>query len=99
MSDKLWFRAKRYGYGWYPVTWQGWLSLAVYVALIFILVSIFPARRDSSPAEIILFLSLIILATVGLIALCARKGEPAGWRWGEDKKRYEIRDKKQGRSS
>ena len=28
---QLWFKAKTYGYGWYPVTWQGWLVILIYV--------------------------------------------------------------------
>lgn len=28
----MWFRAKRYGWGWRPVTWQGWAVVAVWVA-------------------------------------------------------------------
>jgi predicted GH43/DUF377 family glycosyl hydrolase len=23
----FWFRAKEYGWGWYPATWEGWLVL------------------------------------------------------------------------
>ena len=30
-NKKLWFRAKRYGWGWYPCSWQGWAVLAMYV--------------------------------------------------------------------
>lgn len=30
---KYWFRAKRYGYGWVPCTWQGWLVVVVYIVL------------------------------------------------------------------
>jgi hypothetical protein len=25
--EKLWFRAKRYGWGWTPTSWQGWLVM------------------------------------------------------------------------
>ena len=28
-----WFRRKRWGYGWTPVTWQGWLVVALFVAI------------------------------------------------------------------
>ena len=31
MPSQLWFRARRYGWGWAPATWQGWAVLAVYV--------------------------------------------------------------------
>jgi hypothetical protein len=33
-DPKYWFPAKRYGWGWgFPVTWQGWLALAVFLGL------------------------------------------------------------------
>ena len=34
MTARYWFRPKRYGYGATPVTWEGWLVVAVSVALI-----------------------------------------------------------------
>ena len=30
-SSKIWFVPKKYGYGYIPVTWQGWLMTAKYV--------------------------------------------------------------------
>jgi hypothetical protein len=31
---KLWFKAKRYGWGWYPVSVKGWLVTIVYAGLL-----------------------------------------------------------------
>lgn len=75
-SQKLWFKAKRYGYGWYPVTWQGWGVLALY------LVGVFETHReiDGNPLS---FLIRIAILTIFLIIICAAKGEPARWRWGK----------------
>jgi len=34
-TPKYWFPAKRHGWGWgFPVTWQGWAVLVVYLVLI-----------------------------------------------------------------
>jgi hypothetical protein len=33
MSRKPWFGRKRIGFGWRPVTWQGWLLILVIVAV------------------------------------------------------------------
>ena len=30
-NSKLWFKAKRYGWGWTPSAWQGWMVLLVYL--------------------------------------------------------------------
>jgi hypothetical protein len=35
MATKLWFPAKRYGWGWgFPTVWQGWAVLAAFFALL-----------------------------------------------------------------
>lgn len=43
-----WFKAKLYGWGWTPVTWQGWCVILVYASLILILVS---HREESIPGN------------------------------------------------
>ena len=45
---KYWFPAKRYGYGWgIPSSWQGWLVLAVFVALLGVGRSFFRPTQSS----------------------------------------------------
>lgn len=78
-QPRYWFPAKRYGWGWgVPTTWEGWLVLAGYVALIgggAILIA--PSRRPG------VFLLYLVTLTVILIGICWAKGEPPRWRWGE----------------
>lgn len=78
-QDKdYWFPAKRYGYGWgLPRRWQGWAVIAAYVAVLALAGIVFPARTYSYP-----FVGIVLFATVVLIGICWRKGEPTGWRWG-----------------
>ena len=33
-SKKYWFKRRRFGWGWTPVTWQGWLTVAFFIGLI-----------------------------------------------------------------
>jgi hypothetical protein len=78
-AAKYWFRAKRYGLGWgLPCAWQGWVVLLGYVGL---LVAAVPFLQ--SGADVILYVSLVIVLTGLLIAICWKKGEPVRWRWGE----------------
>ncbi len=82
---KVWFAAKRYGYGWYPVTCQGWAVTLGFVALLSAptaAVSWFdmPDIRETTFAW--LFINYAIILTCILLWICHEKGEPARWRWG-----------------
>lgn len=84
-QKKLWFKAKRYGYGWYPATWEGWVVLLVYLA-IFVFIFRKVDLHSHSGSDTIYGISIpIIILTIALIAVCAAKGEKARWRWGDDK--------------
>jgi hypothetical protein len=82
IHKKLWFKAKRYGYGWYPVTWQGWGVLLMYI---FALLSdaTFANHYLHSVSDFLMgFFPRFFILTVFLIIICDAKGEPARWRWG-----------------
>lgn len=80
---KLWFKAKRYGWGWHPASWQGWLCVAAYVAAICTSSWLMAAHGASD--DIVLGLSFLaaICATAALIAICWARGEAPRWRWGK----------------
>ena len=79
MNDKrYWFPAKRYGWGWgLPRTWEGWLVLVGYVALLAAGRAILLPSRDA-----IWFIAYVVALTLVLVAICYAKGEPPKWRWG-----------------
>jgi len=80
MTDRhYWFRAKSYGWGWFPVTWQGWAVLAVFLALVMAGAVLVLPRFG----VLIFDLYVVVLAAL-LIIVCWRTGEPPGWRWGDD---------------
>jgi len=76
---RYWFSAKRDGWGWgIPTCWQGWVVLAVFVALLVAGVVMFPpAKRQLA------FLVWTICCSAALVAVCWLKGEPPRWRWGD----------------
>ncbi len=81
----VWFRAKRYGWGWTPITIQGWLVVAVFAAATIIDTLVFTHRirhgADIRAAIVAFILSLAVL-TAALVWVCWRTGESPRWRWG-----------------
>lgn len=82
MANKLWFRAKRYGWGWYPLTWQGWLILVMYV--FGLLGFAIEARQNIKTGNLTInfWINYVVLTSL-LIAICYLKGEHPHWRWGD----------------
>lgn len=80
---KLWFKNKRYGWGWTPATWEGWLVLVVYFAGIIYLFQITDVGSHSG-SDTLIGLSVPALALTGLmILICYLTGEKPGWHWGD----------------
>lgn len=76
-----WFKNKRYGYGWTPARWPGWIVLGMYLNLVIWLV-IYADRNLLFEVEPSRFVLLILVATLLLITVCWRTGEPLKWNWG-----------------
>ena len=73
---KQWFKAKRYGWGWYPVTWQGWAMLLIFCVLI--------AQEVTALNKGFSFMHLFTLTVwiICIISICYQTGEKPRWRWG-----------------
>jgi hypothetical protein len=77
-DKKIWFRAKRYGWGWgLPCAWQGWVVFVGYIALIWAGAFLWGERT-----EIGYWIGYVVALTAVLIVVCAIKGEKPRWRWG-----------------
>ncbi len=79
----LWFRAKRYGYGWYPSSWQGWAVLVMYLFAVTWDFLALDGQSHSVSDTLIGFFPHFYILTVFLIIICEAKGEKAKWRWGK----------------
>lgn len=83
-DNKLWFKARRFGFGWYPATWEGFVVIGVYLI---VLIALFWGVPDDAPLIVIWPRMLILgMATILLIAISYKKGEKPGWRWGGKKR-------------
>ncbi|HEX5774596.1 MAG TPA: hypothetical protein VFY28_01390 [Candidatus Paceibacterota bacterium] len=96
---KLWFRAKYIGWGWYPVSWEGWavtlLYILLYIASGLLYGALSPsalAAGGSVGAGTALLFSWYLLLTASLLWVCYRHGEKPGWRF--DWRKFLSRDEK-----
>jgi len=80
MTGEAWFRQKRYGYGFTPINWKGWLFLAAFLAAVWGMgVTLLSQHRA-------LYLIGVVLSVAVLIVVGIAKTEGEWrWRWGERK--------------
>ena len=81
MEQKLWFKRKYFGWGWRPVTWQGWGVLVLYIAQLFFVVILVDHYGDPAVAPWTILLG-IVPATALMLIICFIKGERPRWSWG-----------------
>ena len=69
MAGRPWFGPKRYGWGFTPISWQGWVLTGAYVVAVFVLAITLAAPQPW------IFWTLLVLATVAffLIAFLTRR--------------------------
>jgi peptidoglycan/LPS O-acetylase OafA/YrhL len=81
MAKKIWFKRRYYGWGWRPVSWEGWLTLGIYLMLI----TLFYWKGDDVEivaARLKLLIPLVTITTAILIAISYHFGEKPRWQWG-----------------
>lgn len=83
--SKLWFKNKRYGYGWVPASIEGWLVIFVYTVLMTLSLCIFINSFDNV-FDFFWFLACVFFLTTILLYICMKKGEKPEWRWGDKEK-------------
>ena len=70
-----WFKAKRYGWGWAPATWQGWLVLLLFIGLTVWNFLRIDATQHSGSDTLINFVPQTVLSVLVLLTICWYKGE------------------------
>jgi uncharacterized membrane protein YhaH (DUF805 family) len=86
LNKKIWFKRRPYGWGWRPVSWQGWLTVFVYLLLIIIKFRYIDRNSHSNSDTLIGFAVPFIILTSILILICYQKGETPRWQWGNKTK-------------
>ena len=86
MVKRYWFKAKKYGWGWYPATFEGWVIISIYIVYFTARAFIFDSKVNSDSFSVFPFLFEILLPTGVLIVICYLTGEKPKWRWGDKHK-------------
>lgn len=76
-----WFKRKLFGWGWVPIRWQGWLVVAIGVAIV--ISSIYVGEIDDAPGAALIGILLMIAL---ILVFGFWKGEKPRWQWGWPKK-------------
>ena len=80
----LWFKRKRYGWGWTPANWQGWFVITIHEGMVAILAP--DLDQYTAPEEIIfLFVLPVLFIIASLVGIAWYTGESPKWQWGEKK--------------
>jgi hypothetical protein len=80
--EGYWFKRKIYGWGWAPVTWQGWLVTLGFVALLAAELIRIDSNSHSVSDTLYGFTPEVILFAAIFTAILYAKGEPPKWQWG-----------------
>ncbi len=80
---KYWFKARRYGWGWTPATWQGWLVMAIYIMLVILTFRSDDQLAHSVSDTLINFIPHTLVLTLIVIFIAYQTGEPPHWRRDE----------------
>lgn len=82
MTERYWFKRRRYGYGFTPATTAGWL---VFAAVMVVTVGggiVLSVIEPTGPGPVVWYLVAVAVAVAGLLVLSYRKGPKPRWRSG-----------------
>lgn len=82
VNKNYWFKRRRYGYGWTPVTWQGWAVIGCFVAVV-LGGAFVGSQNEESDLALWLYLNFVFAAALLLIGVSLQKGPMPHWRWGK----------------
>ncbi len=83
MERRYWFKAKRFGWGWYPSSWQGFLIIFAYVLFLGFVFAYVDEHSRSARDTVYGVVPWFVLATLVLLVICLKMGERPRWNWGK----------------
>lgn len=79
-TKHYWFRSKKYGFGWQPCSWQGWMVLFLYLVILMLLFIFYDKQSHSVTNFMMNILPTVVFATFTLMWIMYAKGEPHRWK-------------------
>jgi len=76
-NTRFWFKAKGRGFGWYPVSWQGWSILLFYLYLVVSNFRQVDAQSHSVSDTLMSIFPEFFILTVLLIIICHATSQKA----------------------
>ena len=84
--EGYWFKRKLWGWGWVPVTKNGWYIIALYVLGVLSLAKEMD-KHSHSVSDVLVKLSVpVVVLTIFLVIICYKTGEKPGWHRGFPRK-------------
>jgi hypothetical protein len=88
-ENDIWFKAKTYGYGWYPANWKGWAAIVVYLGAVLVAAWDILGGVESGAVAVKRFLTTVFILSFFLLFTCYKHGEKLKWQLGKDAKTHE----------
>lgn len=83
MEKKLWFKAKWFGWGWYPSSWEGWLVTMIGTGF-YVCSYMYMDLESLTDTQIMIWMVTSISALIFYFMFWGyTKGEKPYWRWGK----------------
>ena len=79
---RYWFCGKLYGWGWTPITWEGWLATVIFAAVIIAATLLF-TFLPATPVNTFMVSGALLAVTALMLILCYFTGEKPRFRWGK----------------
>lgn len=81
--EGYWFKRKLYGWGWFPVKWQGWAVIGLFIIAMGFIAS--GLGSEPTNADLAWYFAKLAVAVTVLIFICYKTGEKPRWQWGSKK--------------
>jgi len=88
-KETVWFKAKTYGYGWYPASWQGWGVMLLYFLAVILSAWEILGGAETGTTGVKHFLVRVLILSILLLYLSYKKGEHPRLQWGKSEKSHD----------